>query len=342
MALFRPSLTAGIVLSSLAVAVPALAETVTGKVIGPDGKPVAGAKVFVLVFSPTSGQETKTFTSDASGAFFVEVPARSDVKEKNPPVARAIVAAPGFGFAQTFLTLLPSESNTIRLEKGAAVRGKVVDSAGKPVAGADVQLRSVYIGGPRSSGASYLWLGEEIRKLPDLTTKTDASGAWSLENLPASAVHVDIVLADARYVQTSFEVPLNGSADKAIVARPGAVLLGKVVDKDGKPRSGVGVSARLENFRDGFANAITAADGSYRLSGLPTGAVAVWIVPSNASTGASKTTEEVAAPLRQVVVTEGKEADCSEHGPDPGGRGRRNCKRCGGRKAGSECSDNRG
>ena len=62
----------GIVLSSPVAATSAYADTDAGKIVGPDGKPVPGARVFAYIFSPTDQFGTKaakTLTSDASGTF---------------------------------------------------------------------------------------------------------------------------------------------------------------------------------------------------------------------------------------------------------------------------------
>ena len=308
MSSLRLGFVAGIVLLSSTAAVSAHADVVTGKIVGPDGNPVSGARVFVNAFFSGAKPASGPLISDTGGAFSLDIPPIPDTKEKNPKVALVVVAAPGFGLAQTFLTLQPGDSNTVHLEKSATLQGKVVDTAGKPVAGAQIRLRSLYMGGSRGEGASYLWIADELSKLPGFTATTDANGGWTLEGLPAKAVHASVALVDTKYVQIASDIPLGGGADKSIVARLGAVLIGKVVGADGKPRGKVTVSARQENYGAGMANAITGADGSYRLSGLPTGSVAVWVYQSPVQGRApAKLPAEVAAPLRQVVTTEGKE-----------------------------------
>ena len=194
---------AGILLSSV-FATSACADTVIGKVVGPDGKPVPGATVFVTVFPRTvqfGKQETKKLTSDASGTFSVDVPPIPDSKGENPPVALVCVAASGFGLAQATLTLHPNDSSTVHLEKGIALQGKVVDMAGKPVSGVEIRLRSVYLGGPLGNGASYLWLTDEA--IAGLAAKTDTNGIWTLAGIPAAAVQISVVLVDSKYVQVS-------------------------------------------------------------------------------------------------------------------------------------------
>src|SRR5438128_187753 len=102
MSSLRMGFVAGILLISSAFAISAHADTVTGKIVGPDGKPVSGATIYAMVFSPTVPYgipATKTLTSDASGAFSLDVPPIPAQKEKNPMVAQVSVAASGFGLA---------------------------------------------------------------------------------------------------------------------------------------------------------------------------------------------------------------------------------------------------
>ncbi|MES2462534.1 MAG: carboxypeptidase regulatory-like domain-containing protein [Armatimonadota bacterium] len=310
MAPFRPWLTTATLCLSSVWSVSAYADTVTGKVVGPDGKPVAGAKIFANFYSPTAAGrlDSKTLISDVSGAFSLDVSPFPNQKEKNPAVAIVYAAAPGFGLAQAMLTLNSGEGNTIRLEKGIAVRGKVVDSAGEPVAGVEVRLWSVYLGGSRGSGSNYLWLRDDFGLDLKITAKTDAKGVWTMADIPATAVHANVALADPKYVQVASEIPVGAANPKPLVALPAAVLVGKVVGSDGKPRAGINVSARPENYGQGTGSARTAADGSYRIAGLPTGAFTVWVnAPMRLVSGATKPSEEVAAPLRQVSITAGKE-----------------------------------
>lgn len=129
---------------------------VTGRVIGPDGKPCFGATVFLRGYG-IRVPERKT-TTDVQGRFtfttkrelglkmtqtapdkFVAgpYPDADEIKNIKP---RIIAVAPGFGFG----LLSPGEDVTIQLSPDEPVTGRVTDQAGKPVARARVRVRNVY------------------------------------------------------------------------------------------------------------------------------------------------------------------------------------------------------
>jgi RNA polymerase sigma factor (sigma-70 family) len=108
-------------------------RTVTGTVVDPDGKPVAGAEVINL---PREGGPTVAGKTDADGKFKVTVPMKGSGSWLFARVA---------GFGSDFLmpaTNTPAE-HTFRLIKDAPIRGRVLDTQGKPVAGAAVVLQSL-------------------------------------------------------------------------------------------------------------------------------------------------------------------------------------------------------
>jgi RNA polymerase sigma factor (sigma-70 family) len=123
---------------------------VSGRVVGPDGKPFAGATVFfarsVLDQRDPPARPPDTVTSDADGRFRLRV-ARTgyqDDHEKAHWMQGAVVAldkdyGPGFVRGDSADKLVDV---TIKLVKDVPIEGRVVDLQGKPVAGARVQVRS--------------------------------------------------------------------------------------------------------------------------------------------------------------------------------------------------------
>lgn len=103
------------------------------------GAPVAGAQVQIRVWS-----EKKPFVAqkatDAKGSALFSLPSAPDSKSVQGMV---LVGAKGFTFAQSAASGGQAE---IRLERGAAWRGQVVDESGKPLAGATVTLRGAISG----------------------------------------------------------------------------------------------------------------------------------------------------------------------------------------------------
>jgi RNA polymerase sigma factor (sigma-70 family) len=110
--------------------------TLSGRVLGVDGKPLAGAKLLLL------GQGDKPAGLGASGAdgrFTVALP-------HNRVGLYLLAQAPGAGV--DFLGLeryKPGDPVELRLVKDRPVRGRVVDTEGKPVAGVRVQAVSLNV-----------------------------------------------------------------------------------------------------------------------------------------------------------------------------------------------------
>jgi RNA polymerase sigma factor (sigma-70 family) len=125
---------------------------VSGRVVDPDGKPFAGAKVFFARSMLNRRDEPPpappTVTSDAEGRFRLLV-SRSgyrtgDKYEKEHWLQGAVVAV-GKGYGPGFVRADSAEqlaNVTVKLIKDVPIEGRVVDLQGKPIAGARVQVRS--------------------------------------------------------------------------------------------------------------------------------------------------------------------------------------------------------
>ncbi|HEX8833332.1 MAG TPA: carboxypeptidase regulatory-like domain-containing protein, partial [Abditibacteriaceae bacterium] len=237
--------------------VPAWAETISVKVVGPDAAPINNAQVNLLSLR---GDEQQQGVTDAAGKASFELSAAPALAKLT---ARVAVHAPGY--AVNGVTLVAGKKErTISLEKGKSVSGVVTDAGGKPVAGANVQLRYVM-------GKNFVWL----QSLPIQTTysaSTDANGEWTLHDIPTTGT-AQFELNDPAYVRVTCELSLNpGSVAPPLIARPGANLTGRAVDEAGRPVAGIRISAQGQNGSYGWAESTTDADGRYKLTGLGSGA----------------------------------------------------------------------
>ncbi|HEY7312762.1 MAG TPA: sigma-70 family RNA polymerase sigma factor [Gemmataceae bacterium] len=121
--------------------------TLRGRVLGPDDKPVSGAKLYFPRWAKErrQGENDVTVvqrsTSDAKGRFRVQLP-RTDIKAGQPHPLLAV--AEGFGLAWIELkTEAPPGDVTLRLVKDVPVRGRLITTEGKPAAGVNVAVSGV-------------------------------------------------------------------------------------------------------------------------------------------------------------------------------------------------------
>jgi RNA polymerase sigma factor (sigma-70 family) len=116
---------------------------VKGRVLGPDGQPVAGAKLMLPAAKASALQDVaEVATSAADGSF------HCTIKPLDPgvPDLRTLVArAAGFGADWVNVNQLASNRPvTLQLvPDDAPVRGRVVDMEGRPVPGASVTVKSI-------------------------------------------------------------------------------------------------------------------------------------------------------------------------------------------------------
>ena len=121
-----------VIISLLALALSvAFAATITGKVVGPDGKPIAGAHVYVRLLNEDKPLELLTGTA---GNYSGET---DHALLRDNYANRAYVWAPGYTLAQVSVE---ASGNVITLEAGVSISGTVTDTAGKALAGVPVRV----------------------------------------------------------------------------------------------------------------------------------------------------------------------------------------------------------
>jgi RNA polymerase sigma factor (sigma-70 family) len=262
--------------------------TIKGRVLGPDGKPVAGAKLTLWCHFGYHGHY-KGWHPNTSGPFKPEPLAQSgkdgrftatyrkaDMKD-NPlsmwdrpwRLVQVVASAKGYGPAWASLDRLDKGEFTLRLVKDdAPFKGRVLNLEGRPVA--DAAIRVVHLTAGKDIHSS-LWQSSWAG-LPDV--KTDKDGRFAFTGLGGGrGVLLSIEGPGIEHKLVSARTP---AADAPPVAAPEVVVLagptkpieGTVRMKGtGKPLAGVVVYGE-EEAHHRRVRTVTDATGRYRLVGL--------------------------------------------------------------------------
>ena len=209
---------------------------VSGIVVGPDGKLLAGAKIRLGRGRRRTPTET---TSLADGSFTLDVP---------PTNVQLMALYPGLAPASQRVAFSDEkrEQTDVRmtLRQGHEVAGRVTNSKGQPVQGASVRAREGRV------------------EIADCMT--DAAGRYRLLGLPNSDLEVDVVTVgyvDLRKRRLRVD---QGAVDFRIT-RAGA-LAGRVVDaKTGKPLRVFKVALFGEGRMNRRVLRFDVADGRWRM-----------------------------------------------------------------------------
>jgi RNA polymerase sigma factor (sigma-70 family) len=170
---------AAVVREEPAAAKPLETVEVKGRVVAPDGRPVAGAAVTAVHFRQDVGAWPRA-TSGSDGRFTIRVP-RDDQDRSNGYAALypwLVASAPGYGVAWTQRALVaegPAERELTLNVEGPAMEGRIVDLEGRPVAGARIEAVRIWfddkgdlagwIARARNGAAGNLWQGLESLSL---------------------------------------------------------------------------------------------------------------------------------------------------------------------------------
>ena len=201
--------------------------TVTGRVIGLDGRPAPGVPIDIVAATRTppsaTDAEREPFvvlgqgSADAEGHFQIESTRASSSRYRDVYVL-AGATGPGSAFG---CVSLPTDSDRpeaeVYLQPERPIRGRLVDIQGQPAAGVEVQLRTVYSDRDRLDGGrfdspvptrGYLWSGAPpgLRAWPRAVT--DAQGRFTLAGV-GRGLELWLSVRDPRYAQQQFRFPAD-------------------------------------------------------------------------------------------------------------------------------------
>ncbi len=240
---------------------------VEGRVVGPQGQPIEGAEVFVLdgmmgmmPLSRWAVTGLEPAASSAPDGFF-----RVEDRAAGQKVDLAVRHS-GYTVERALGVLAPTEEPVvITLRPASAIRGRVVNADGDPVAEAQLQLIMERAGG----GMSFM------TSLGNTTTGDD--GRFAIEDVDPGTVRINVnATGYLPFERAGVEVPAGKDLDGLeLVLRPGATVLGTVTTPDGLPAIGAYVSVVVEQrgspMRMAGGAAETDGEGRYRLEGVEPG-----------------------------------------------------------------------
>ncbi|MBA2540032.1 MAG: sigma-70 family RNA polymerase sigma factor [Deltaproteobacteria bacterium] len=259
---------------------------ISGRVVDPDGKPVAEARVVATSASepfPVVDPRRDGVLSSADGTFAIPTVAAGTWRltashPQHGPATSAPITVDG-ARAQTNVEL--------KLEAGGTVKGKVVDTNGKPVASAEVR---VVVRG-------HLFWRARRQAL------TDTEGTFVVSALPLRAMDVVASHETGASAIASADLSEKRDVDVTMTLDLTGAIEGVVVDKAGQPVGDAQVIASpvwsgntVDQFTwsvRGIQEAVTDQGGAFKLTGMPTGEYRV----RAGRPGASEEMMSLAAPV---------------------------------------------
>ncbi|HEX7446787.1 MAG TPA: carboxypeptidase regulatory-like domain-containing protein [Pirellulales bacterium] len=193
--------------------------------------------------------------------------------------------------------------------EAAAIKGRVVDSTGKPIAGAEVRMWQKLPAreGQGISNQQTMFDGRDI-------LVTDDEGRFATPDVLVEEAFARIVVEDVGMLAgRSGWIEIGKDAKEAMVAAPDIVLerltavVGKVVDRRGQPVAGVTVFSSGDG--NGRVEAITGQSGKFLLRGIPGGRAFVFAEkPGFRFTGMGLPTSKREAAFTLTAIDEPVEA----------------------------------
>lgn len=228
--------------------------TVNGLVVDADDRPVAGAEVGLVDFN--SSNPATVATTDGDGRFAV--------RHVSP---LSLIGARSAHHAASRLQMLRGPEGAavdvkIQLTSaGGALEGTVWGPDGRPMGGAVVQVGSEELEGPVTS------LGVSAVAVP---VRTDAAGRFRAVGLKPGEQRVFVRSQGHAAWQGQCFIAAQAVASLRVDLVAGVTVRGVVRDAAGA--SAVGAAVTSGRGREGnYTSTETASDGSFTLTGLPTG-----------------------------------------------------------------------
>lgn len=222
---------------------------VTGTVVDPSGKPVAGAEVRPLT-------ESVVARTGADGKF--EISFKTQYYSSMPGSLALVAQVPDRDLAAMVRVEDVAKEVEIKLAPTVTLTGSITDVDGKPMPGIQVNC-SISVG---QYGLPYMLK----------PVASDANGRFKIPRAVTDqkySLHIEAKGGFGRGGGRVFTVPEDATGefevDKTVLRRADQSVSGIVVDKDDKPVGGIQVYA---GNQDSVAQGLTDAEGKFKLDGL--------------------------------------------------------------------------
>ena len=264
-------------LATLALSVLSHAERVRGTLVDARGKPIAAAVLRSAAFRGRGadyGSAVLLATTDSAGRFLIPNALAAPTADAPIPLMARLS-----GGRLVRVALFEQDGRAVVSGPPTRLRVRVVDDAGRPIAGATVEVEGV-----RREDYSHRWIDFQAAwDVPkgELQRVTDARGYVAFNELPDRSFAFFCVRCDGWLTSwRSVFLPAPGlEAEVVTPLEKGAVLTGRVV-AEGKGLPGVRVVAQTELHRTSLYEiytvlATTDAQGAYRIRDAHAGSVAL-------------------------------------------------------------------
>ena len=221
---------------------------------------------------PIEGVSLKVGTAaaiktDADG--HASVPIRGDSRQELRIGVRKAGYVPAL---LSWVTPVPS-ADTLDLEPGAAVQGKVEDEDGRPIAGAKVNLSVLTL---------RVRIPRDVFDFRDEVIHTGADGRWSYRGMPLQGVRIRVQhpdYADETHDFRPGDIAPEGPNDIGVMRMAkGLTLSGCVLDPAGNPVAGAQVARGLNGFTHADAPWLeTDRDGRFRVTQADRGSLVLTV-----------------------------------------------------------------
>lgn len=188
---------------------------IQGRVIGPEGEPVANAFVGAVVRRHSSAEclpppgssaaICETYADD-NGRFRMSGRALQLTADR----LLTVFAATEDAVVWQHLDVCRAEHEaTLQLTPGRSVGGRIVDNDGRPLGGVEVRLSALVLGPTDNQKASVLSFPSDSLEFGPLVSVTDDSGSFEFSNISKSVVHAVAEVQDSRHLPQKILLPVN-------------------------------------------------------------------------------------------------------------------------------------